>query len=122
MVDRLLFVLESFYMKTIIILLMMVAGVWADDFAGGVYDSGTAVFSGGKGLAITSNGLIVDNGILKQTPNGCYSSCGDVYYGNGEIVTKSGFLFYGSNGTKVQVGEYYSGTAGSTYVFENDSE
>ena len=101
---------------------MLMASGLADDFAGGVYDSGTAVFSGGKGLAITSNGLIVDNGILKQTPNGCYSSCGDVYYGNGEIVTKSGFLFYGSNGTKVQVGQYYSGTAGSTYVFEDDSE
>ena len=101
---------------------MLMASGWADDFAGGVYDSGTAVFSGGKGLAITSNGLIVDNGILKQTPNGCYSSCGDVYYGGNEIVTKSGYLFYGSNGTKVQVGQYYSGTAGSTYVFEDDSE
>ena len=101
---------------------MLMASVMAEDFAGGVYDSGTAVFSGGKGLAITSNGLIVDNGILKQTPNGCYSSCGDVYYGGNEIATKSGYLFYGSNGTKVQVGQYYSGTAGSTYVFEDDSE
>jgi hypothetical protein len=101
---------------------MLMASGMADDFDGGVYDSGYAVFSGGKGLAITSNGLIVDNGILKQTPNGCYSSCGDVYYGGNEIVTKSGYLYYGSNGTKVQVGEYYSGTAGSTYVFENDSE
>ena len=101
---------------------MLVASVMADDFDGGVYDSGYAVFSGGKGLAITSNGLIVDNGILKQTPNGCYSSCGDVYYGGNEIVTKSGYLYYGSNGTKVQVGQYYSGTAGSTYVFEDDSE
>ena len=107
---------------TITLTAMLMASVMAEDFAGGVYDSGTAVFSGGKGLAITSNGLIVDNGILKQTPNGCYSSCGDVYYGGNEIVTKSGYLFYGSNGTKVQVGQYYSGTAGSTYVFEDDSE
>ena len=106
----------------IVVTAMLMASVMAEDFAGGVYDSGTAVFSGGKGLAITSNGLLVDNGILKQTPNGCYSSCGDVYYGGNEIVTKSGYLFYGSNGTKVQCGQYYSGTAGSTYVFEDDSE
>jgi hypothetical protein len=107
---------------TITLMAMLMASVNADDFDGGVYDSGYAVFSGGKGLAITSNGLIVDNGILKQTPNGCYSSCGDVYYGGNEIVTKTGYFYYGSNGTKVQVGEYYSGTAGSTYVFENDPE
>jgi hypothetical protein len=112
-------------MKAIIMIVvtaMLMASVMADDFDGGVYDSGYAVFSGGKGLGITSNGLIVDDGILKLTPKGCYSSCGDVYYGGDEIVTKSGYLYYGSNGTKVQVGEYYSGTAGSTYVFENDSE
>jgi len=101
---------------------MLMASVMANDFDGGVYDSGEAVFSGGKGLSITSNGLIVNVGILKLTPNGCYSSCGDVYYGNNEIVTKTGYLYYGSNGTKVQVGNYYSGTAGSTYVFEDESE
>ena len=105
---------------------MLMASVMAEDsldeFSGGVYNSGNAVFSGGRGLAITSNGLLVKVGILTLTPNGCYSSCGDVYYGNGEITTKSGFLYYGSNGTKVQVGNYYSGTAGSTYVFENESE
>jgi hypothetical protein len=112
-------------MKAIIMIVvtaMLIASVMADDFDGGVYDSGYAVFSGGKGLAITSNGLIVNDGILKLTPNGCYSSCGDVYYGGNEIVTKTGYLYYGSNGTKVQVGDYYSGTAGSTYVFENDPE
>ena len=104
---------------------VFVTQVMAEDlneFAGGVYDSGSAVFSGGKGVAITQNGLAVDDGILKLTPNGCYSSCGNVYYGNGQIVTKSGYLFFGSNGTKVQVGNYYSGTAGSTYIFESDPE
>jgi hypothetical protein len=93
-----------------------------DDFSGGVYDSGNAVFSGGKGLAITSNGLLVKVGILTLTPKGCYSSCGNVSYGNGEIVTKSGFLHFGNKGTKVQDGNYYSGTAGSTYIYDSDTE
>ena len=111
-------------MKATLILVtaLLMAGVRADDFAGGAYNSGYAVFSGGKGLAITSNGLIVDDGILKLTPSGCYSSCGNVYYGADEIVTKTGYLYYGSEGAKVQVGNYYSGTAGSTYVFEDDEE
>jgi len=120
-----LFKVQSFYMKAITMIAvtaMLMASVMGEDFDGGVYDSGSAVFSGGKGLSITSNGLIVDVGILKLTPNGCYSSCGDVYYGNSEIVTKTGYLYYGSNGTKVQVGDYYSGTAGSTYVYEDESE
>lgn len=111
-------------MKNILIAMaVLVAPVMAEDldeFAGGVYNSGSAVFSGGRGVAITQNGLAVDSGILKLTPSGCYSSCGNVYYGNGEIVTKTGYLFYGSNGTKIQNGNYYSGTAGSTYLFESN--
>ena len=111
---------------TITLMAMLMASGMADDeldeFSGGVYNSGNAVFSGGKGLAITSNGLLVKVGILTLTPKGCYSSCGDVSYGNGEIVTKSGFLHYGSNGTKVQDGKYYSGTAGSTYIYDSDTE
>jgi len=123
MLDGLLLVLESFYMKTIIILLMMVAGVWADeldDVSGGVYDSGSAVFSGGKGLAITQHGLLVEDGILTLTPKGTIARCGDVYYGNGQIMTKSNFLFYGSQGMKVQDGNYYAGKSGSTYIFSNN--
>ena len=104
------------------VLVAPVMGEDLNDFAGGVYDSGDAVFSGGRGVAITQKGLLVDDGILKLTPKGPYASCGNVYYGNGEIVTKTGFLFYGSSGTKVQDGNYYSGTAGSTYIFDNDSE
>jgi hypothetical protein len=111
---------------TITLMAMLVASGLAEDeldeFSGGVYNSGNAVFSGGKGLAITSNGLLVKVGILTLTPKGCYSSCGDVSYGNGEIVTKSGFLHYGNKGTKVQVGNYYSGTAGSTYIYDSDTE
>lgn len=111
-------------MKNILIamavLVAPVMGEDLNDFAGGAYDSGSAVFSGGRGVAITQNGLLVDDGILKFTPKGLYASCGNVYYGNGEIVTKTGFLFYGSNGTKVQDGSYYSGTAGSTYIYESN--
>ena len=116
-------VLEGCYMKTIIILLMMAGVVVAQDLdavSGGVYDSGSAVFSGGKGLAITQNGLLAEVGILTLTPSGTIARCGNFYYGNGQIATKSGFLFYGSQGTKVQVGNYYSGTSGSTYIFSSD--
>jgi hypothetical protein len=124
-----LFKVQSFYMKAITMIAvtaMLMASVMGEDslndFSGGVYDSGNAVFSGGKGLAITSNGLLVKVGILTLTPKGCYSSCGDVSYGNGEIVTKSKFLYYGNKGTKVQDGNYYSGTAGSTYIYDSGSE
>jgi len=91
-----------------------------DDVSGGVYDSGSAVFSGGKGLAITQNGLLVEDDILTLTPKGIISRCGDFYYGNGQITTKSGYLFYGSQGIKVQDGNYYSGKSGSTYIFSNN--
>jgi hypothetical protein len=52
---------------------MLMASVMADeldDVSGGVYDSGSAVFSGGKGLAITQHGLLVEDGILTLTPKG----------------------------------------------------
>ena len=91
-----------------------------DDVSGGIYDSGSAVFSGGKGLAITQHGLLVEDGILTLTPKGIISRCGDVYYGNGQIMTKSNFLFYGSQGMKVQDGNYYAGKSGSTYIFSNN--
>ena len=102
---------------------MLVASGWADeldDVSGGVYNSGSAVFSGGKGLAITQHGLLVADGILTLTPKGTIARCGDVYYGNGQIMTKSNFLFYGSQGIKVQDGNYYAGKSGSTYIFSNN--
>lgn len=102
---------------------MMAGAVWADDLdnvSGGVYDSGSAVFSGGKGLAITQEGLLAQQGILTLTPKGPIARCGDFYFGNGQIATKSGFLFFGSQGMKVQNGNYYAGKAGSTYIFSSD--
>ena len=100
--------------------MLMASGMADDDVSGGVYDSGSAVFSGGKGLAITQHGLLVEDGILTLTPKGIISRCGDFYYGNGQITTKSGYLFYGSQGIKVQDGNYYSGKSGSTYIFSNN--
>ena len=110
---------------TITLTAMLMASVMADeldDVSGGVYDSGSAVFSGGKGLAITQHGLLVEDGILTLTPKGIIARCGDVYYGNGQIMTKSNFLFYGSQGMKVQDGNYYAGKSGSTYIFSNNEE
>ena len=82
---------------TITLTAMLMASVMADeldDVSGGVYDSGSAVFSGGKGLAITQHGLLVEDGILTLTPKGIIARCGDVYYGNGQIMTKSNFLLW----------------------------
>jgi len=111
---------------TIAVMAMLMASVMGedelDDVSGGVYDSGSAVFSGGKGLAITQHGLLVEDGILTLTPKGTIARCGDVYYGNGQITTKSNFLFYGSQGVKVQDGNYYAGKSGSTYIFSNNEE
>ena len=60
--------LEFLRMKAILFLMaVLVAPVWAgdlDEFVGTTYDSGNAVFSGGKGMAITRNGLVVQDGDL----------------------------------------------------------
>jgi hypothetical protein len=124
-----LFKVETIYMKAItmfVVTAMLMASVMGedelDDVSGGVYDSGSAVFSGGKGLAITQHGLLVEDGILTLTTKGTIARCGDIYYGNGQIMTKSNFLFYGSQGVKVQDGNYYSGKSGSTYIFSNNDE
>jgi hypothetical protein len=115
MLDGLLFVLESFYMKTIIILLMMVAGVWADDedefdvgdFAGAVLNKSAIVT--GKNTAVTSDGKFISyNGKGFATSDGYYGVNKNQVFGTGKLIVKSKNLFYGSS-LSWKNGNSYSG-------------
>jgi hypothetical protein len=115
MLDGLLFVLESFYMKTIIILLMMVAGVWADDedefdvgdFAGAVLNKSAIVT--GKNTAVTSDGKFISyNGKGFATSDGYYGVNKNQVFGTGKLIVKSKNLFYGSS-SSWKNGNSYSG-------------
>ena len=115
MLDGLRFVLESFYMKTIIILLMMVAGVWADDedeidigdFAGAVLNKSAIVT--GKNTAVTSDGKFISyNGKGFATSDGYYGVNKNQVFGTGKLIVKSKNLFYGSS-SSWKNGNSYSG-------------
>lgn len=115
MLDGLWFVLESFYMKTIIILLMMVAGVWADDedeidigdFAGAVLNKSAIVT--GKNTAVTSDGKFISyNGKGFATSDGYYGVNKNQVFGTGKLIVKSKNLFYGSS-SSWKNGNSYSG-------------
>jgi hypothetical protein len=115
MLDGLLFVLESFYMKTIIILLMMVVGVWADDedefdvgdFAGAVLNKSAIVT--GKNTAVTSDGKFISyNGKGFATSDGYYGVNKNQVFGTGKLIVKSKNLFYGSS-SSWKNGNSYSG-------------
>lgn len=115
MLDGLRFVLESFYMKTIIILLMMVAGVWAGDedeidigdFAGAVLNKSAIVT--GKNTAVTSDGKFISyNGKGFATSDGYYGVNKNQVFGTGKLIVKSKNLFYGSS-SSWKNGNSYSG-------------
>jgi hypothetical protein len=110
---------------TLFLMAMLVASAMADDldeFVGTTYPSGNAVFSGGRGVAITRNGLVVKNGPLFITPKGLYGSCGNMYYGNGNLTVVDGSFSYGPAGTmRTQVGTYFAGNNGQTYIYESDA-
>ncbi|NBW17071.1 MAG: hypothetical protein EBR82_54750 [Caulobacteraceae bacterium] len=111
-------------MKAILFLTaVLVAPVMAgdlDEFVGTTYDSGNAVFGGGRGVAITQNGLVVKNGTLFITPHGLYSSCGNMYYGNGKLTVVDGYFSYSNDGTsRTRVGNYFAGNKGQTYIYES---
>ena len=113
-------------MKRILLAMaVLVAPVMADDlneFVGTTYNSGNAVFSGGRGVAITQNGLVVKSGSLFLTTTGLYASCRNLYYGNGKLTATDGLLSYGTDGNmKVRDGNYYSGSKGQTYIYESNS-
>ena len=100
MLDGLRFVLESFYMKTIIILLMMVVGVWAQEEATvlGVI-IGESGFQCGKNCAIGANGAAVygDGHGNYITSNGFAYKSGTDYVASGNTyVTESSDWLYGS--------------------------
>lgn len=124
MLDGLLFVLESFYMKTIIILLMMVAGVRADDedegkmeaFVGGVYsEKGFAVILS-KDQALVNGKLILRNGDVYITPKGIYTDNHGVYSCPKGIVSRNGDIFAGSTGIRYGSGDVFFGSGGATIV------
>ena len=115
MLDGLRFVLESFYMKTIIILLMMVVGVWAGDedeidigdFAGAVLNKSAIVT--GKNTAVTSDGKFISyNGKGFATSDGYYGVNKNQVFGTGKLIVKSKNLFYGSS-SSWKNGNSYSG-------------
>ena len=102
-------------MKTIIILLMMVAGVWADDedeidigdFAGAVLNKSAIVT--GKNTAVTSDGKFISyNGKGFATSDGYYGVNKNQVFGTGKLIVKSKNLFYGSS-SSWKNGNSYSG-------------
>ena len=118
--------MEFLRMKaTLILMALLVAGVYGQDlneFAGTTYPSGNAVFSGGRGVAITQNGLVVQSGFLFITPRGLYASCGNMYYGNGNLtVVDRGFSYGTAGNLRAQVGNYFAGNNGQTYIYSNDN-
>jgi len=118
--------MEFLRMKaTLILMALLVAGVHGqdlDEFVGTTYPSGNAVFIGGRGVAITRGGLVVQNGPLFITPRGLYSSCGNMYYGNGNLTVVDGSFSYGTAGNlRTQVGNYFAGNNGQTYIYESDA-
>jgi len=118
--------LEFLRMKAILFLMaVLVAPVMGQDlneFVGTTYPSGNAVFSGGRGVAITQNGLVVKSGPLFLTTTGLYASCGNMYYGNGKLTVVDGDFSYGTAGNmRVRDGNYYAGNNGQTYIYESDA-
>jgi hypothetical protein len=112
-------------MREILFLMaVLVAPVMAqdlDDFVGTTYPSGNAVFSGGRGVAITQNGLVVKSGSLFLTTTGLYASCGNLYYGNGNLTVVDRDISYGTAGNmRVRDGSYYAGNNGQTYIYDSD--
>ena len=125
MLDGLVLWVETFYMKAILIAMaVLVAPVMGEDlneFVGTTYNSGNAVFSGGRGVAITQNGLVVKSGCLFLTTQGIYASCGNMYYGNGNLTVVDEDISYGTAGNmRVNDGNYYAGSNGQTYIYESD--
>lgn len=117
--------LEFLRMKaTLFLMAVLVAPVWAQDlneFVGTTYPSGNAVFSGGRGVAITQNGLVVRSGPLFLTTTGLYASCGNLYYGNGNLTVVDRDISYGTAGNmRVKDGNYYAGNNGQTYIYDSD--
>ena len=128
MLDGLRFVLETFYMKTIIILLMMVAGVWADDetemndFIGGVYRGGGNVHRAGS-VIMTEDGLIFKSGsrFIYQDGRVCQHVGSTYIREDSSVVVRAGNAFVSNDGLTEKVGSCYIGpinsfTAGSTTV------
>ena len=128
MLDEVWFVLESFYMKTIIILLMMVAGVWADDetemndFIGGVYRGGGNVHRAGS-VIMTEDGLIFKSGsrFIYQDGRVCQHVGSTYIREDSSVVVRAGNAFVSNDGLTEKVGSCYIGpinsfTAGSTTV------
>jgi hypothetical protein len=143
MVDRSLFVLESFYMKTIIILLMMVAGVWAgeDDFikkiretrikngcdedpsmsnfCAAVYDGPGPIIIIDSETAITNRGLISRSGDVYNTPEGTTIKAENVWLGpNGRITIEAleSFIRNKNRGVSAKDGQVYVGTGRTAIV------
>ncbi len=114
MLDGLRFVLDSFYMKTIIILLMMVAGVWAQeeddaaDFVGAVLKRNG--FSCGRGCVISEDGgraYSSSSGRSIISTDGFYYKSGSSVVGKDEtFISKSGNFFYGTSAT-IKAGSAY---------------
>ena len=115
-------------MKTIIILLMMVVGVWADDetemndFIGGVYRGGGNVHRAGS-VIMTEDGLIFKSGsrFIYQNGQVCQRVGSTYIREDNSVVVRAGNAFVSNDGLTEKVGSCYIGpvksfTAGSTIV------
>jgi hypothetical protein len=143
MLDGFRFVLESFYMKTIIIFLMMTAGVWAgeDDFikkiretrikngcdenplmsnfCAAVYDGPGPIIIIDSETAVTIRGLINRSGDVYNTPEGTTIKAENVWLGpNGRITIEAleSFIRNKNRGVSARNGQVYVGTGRTAIV------
>jgi len=127
MLDSIWWILNSFHMKTIQILLMtfLASVALADDsemsdFVGGVYrQSGCAVVLD-KDTAIVNGKLITRDRDLFATPKGVYVNDKGNYSGPTGVVVKDRDIFDGKGGTVMGNGSFYSGSGVQTFVISKN--
>lgn len=110
--------LNSFHMKTIQILLMMVLASVAfgqdegamNDFVGGVYD-GDGTYATCGNVAVGAHGAIIKAGDTYLTPRGAYVKCGDTYLSAHRAVVRAGDSFIGYQTSQVKAGDSFIGQA-----------
>ena len=120
MIDTFLFVIDTFYMKAMLILMaVLVAPVMAEDddgderaelarFIGGAYKGrGTWVMTSGNN-ALSDRGCIRKVGNNYFTPEGFYRKVGNTYLKDDEAIVTTGKTFLG-DGAVVSTGRTYLG-------------